>query len=304
AHPPQRPSPRSRLRPARRRSGRGRAGRRAAHPALRLARRLLRGRLPADQRRRGRRAGPCHEERIREPAAQDRARPRLPLSARQLRLRWGDDGVDPRAQDGLPGPGGGRSPVHRPHAGRCGDPLPAAQPGQGGPHHRLDRRQRRDGVRRGARSRGVRQRRHQADRAQRRRARAPAARRRRARRPHRRADVSGRHPRPVHDRAGARSGARPPVRRRLPGAHQPGAQEGLRHGARPLRRRHPGHRRVRALRADDDARPLRDDPGGGGARLRAELLLLRPRHPPADAGLPADGRPDRQVPAAAAAGTL
>ena len=59
----------------------------AKPPALRLARRLLRDRLPAERREPGRR----HAQRLRLPGARPGAQARLPLQARQLRLRRRDD---------------------------------------------------------------------------------------------------------------------------------------------------------------------------------------------------------------------
>ena len=137
---------------------------------------------------------------------------------------------------------------------------------------------------RAPRSRGVRRVGRGGDREERQRDREASAPGRRAPRPDRRHHLSRRDPRTVGER-------RPGIPRpglagvRLPDAHQPRSEEGLRHGGDSLRRRDRGVGRVHALGAGHDAPALRHGAGGRGACVRAQLLLRAGRHP----------RPDRRL---------
>ena len=260
-------------------------------PVLRLARRLLRRRLPAllADRRAGRPATGSPTRLVRQgPQA------RLRAQARQLRLRGRDQRLDPQAQDEVRRPRPRRRELRRPDPGDRGREVPAQAPRPGQADHGLDRRQRR----------------HRA--ASRRPTRSPASARRWSK-----VKANGK---VLLKRL--RKAAGPKTR--IVGITYPDVILGSWVGENPnqdlaklsvvafqsllnpalkemyesvggqLRRRHEGHRRLHAARADDDARALRRDPRRRRRGLPAHGLLHLPRHPPEREGLRADRGPGRE----------
>ena len=275
----------------------GRRRRQARAAALRLARRLLRHRLPADRAGRGRAtratASPTSVPEL-------AAAPRLPLQARQLRLRRGDDHVAARAHDAVraaSAPAASATPAAtqiaaaerflREHRGKVG--LITVSIGGNDV----------TACARGASTRSP--------------ASAPPSQpikqnvTRIAERLRKAAGQEGRivgitYPDVILGEwvgADAEPGPRAALGRRVPRAHQPGAEDGLRGGRRQVRRRHGGHRRLRLARASSTTLPSRTAPSRCPSRRSASSPTTASTATSTRARrLHADRRPDRQDPAA------